>query len=127
MLPALKLPSGETLQARVDARKLSPGSPVTLGLRPEDAEVGTHTQHLVRPVQWQERLGESTYLYIDSSVPREPWVVKAPGNTFAKAGERVAISLPAQHLHVFDAQDLAVPRTVIDSDLHVNIDTPATA
>jgi multiple sugar transport system ATP-binding protein len=124
---SFKLASGETLHARVDARKLAAGSPVTLGFRPEDAAVGTATQHLIRPVQWQERLGETTYLYAESDVPREPWVIKAPGNAFAKAGERVAISLAAQHLHVFDAQDLALPRTVVDSDLHVTLQTPVAA
>jgi multiple sugar transport system ATP-binding protein len=124
---SFKLPSGETLHARVDARGLAPNSPVTLGFRPEDATTGTSAQHLVRPVQWQERLGESTYLYIDSGIPREPWVVKAPGNAFAKAGERVAISLPAQHLHVFDAQDLSLPRTVVDKELHVTLDSPVAA
>jgi multiple sugar transport system ATP-binding protein len=124
---SFKLVSGETLRASVDARKLAPNSPVTLGIRPEDAAVGTSTQHLIRPVQWQERLGESTYLYIDSDVPRQPWVVKAPGNAYAKAGERVAISVPAHHLHVFDDNELALPRTVEDSDLHVNLDTAVAA
>jgi multiple sugar transport system ATP-binding protein len=124
---SFKLAGGEVLHARVDARALPANSPVTLGVRPEDALVGTSTQHLVRPVQWQERLGESTYLYMESDVPREPWVVKAPGNAFAKAGERVAISLPAQHLHVFDAHEMALPRTVVDGDLHISLEHAATA
>ena len=116
----LRLVGGETLQARVDARSLAVGSTVTLGVRPEDAEVGTGTQHVLRSVQWQERLGEATYLYLDSGTPGEPWVVKAPGNAFAKAGERVALSLPPQHLHVFDAKGIAVPRTIADAELRVS-------
>ena len=116
----LRLAGGETLQARVDARSLAVGSTVTLGVRPEDAEVGTGTQHVLRSVQWQERLGEATYLYLDSGTPGEPWVVKAPGNAFAKAGERVALSLPPQHLHVFDAKGIAVPRTIADAELRVS-------
>ena len=91
-----------------------------VGLRPEHAELGTATQHVLRTVQWQERLGEATYLYLDSGVAGEPWVAKAPGNAFAKAGERVALSLPAQHLHVFDATGMAVPRTIADADLRVS-------
>ena len=86
--------------------------------RPECQLVAT--QHVLRTVQWQERLGEATYLYLDSGTPGEPWVAKAPGNSFAKAGERVALSLPPQHLHVFDAAGLAVPRTIVDADLRVS-------
>ena len=116
----LRLSGGESLQARVDARSLATGSAVTLGVRPEDAEVGTPTQHVMRTVQWQERLGESTYLYVESGTPGAPWVIKAPGNAYAKAGERVALSLPPQHLHVFDSKGIAVPRTIADADLRVS-------
>ena len=113
----VKLSSGESVQARVNAQSLAIGSAVTLGLRPEDAEIGTSTQHVLRTVQWQERLGESTYLYLESGIAADPWVVKAPGNSFARAGERVALSMPAQHLHLFDAQGLALPRTIANEDL----------
>jgi multiple sugar transport system ATP-binding protein len=114
---AVRLPTGELLQVRVNASALTHGSAVTIGLRPEDAEVGTATQHVLRTVQWQERLGESTYLYLDSGVPSDPWVVKAPGNSFARAGERVALSLPDRHLHLFDANDRALERTVSNDDM----------
>ena len=113
----VSLSSGESLLVRVNATRLSIGSPVTIGLRPEDAEVGTVSQNVIRAVQWQERLGESTYLYLDSGVAGAPWVVKAPGNSFAKAGERVAMSLPPQHLHLFDADGRALDRTVANEDL----------
>ena len=116
-LATVRLAQGELLQIRVNASALAVGSAVSLGLRPEDAEVGTATQHVLRTVQWQERLGESTYLYLDSGTPSDPWVVKAPGNAFARAGERVAVSLPPQHLHLFDAQGRAVERTVANEDL----------
>jgi multiple sugar transport system ATP-binding protein len=113
----VKLHGGETLQVRVNAQRVAVGSAVSIGLRPEDAEVGTATQHIIRSVQWQERLGESTYLYLDSGTAGAPWVVKAPGNSFAKAGERVAMSLPEQHLHLFDADGRALERTVSNEDL----------
>jgi multiple sugar transport system ATP-binding protein len=114
---SVKLASGDTVQARVNAQSLALGSAVTLGLRPEDGVIGTAAQHVTRTVQWQERLGESTYLYLESGVTADPWVIKAPGNSFARAGERVALSMPAQHLHLFDAQGLALPRTIANEDL----------
>ena len=113
----VKLQQGEILQVRVNASALAVGSAVTIGLRPEYAEVGTASQHISRTVQWQERLGESTYLYLDSGVAGAPWVVKAPGNSFARAGERMAMALPPQHLHLFDAQGRAMARTVANEDL----------
>lgn len=116
-IATVKLPTGESLQVRVNASSLATGSSVTIGLRPEDAEVGTATQHVIRTVQWQERLGESTYLYLDSGVAGAPWVVKAPGNSFAHTGERMAMSLPPQHLHLFDAQGRAMERTVANNEL----------
>ena len=121
----VQLASGETIQARVNAQALPIGSAVTLGLRPEDAEIGNATQHVLRTVQWQERLGESTYLYLDSGIPSDPCVVKAPGSSFARPGERVALSMPARHLHLFDASGLALPRTIANEDLSVS--SPAAA
>ena len=134
----VRLASGETLRAAVDARTLAVGSPVTLGLRPEHAEpVGAGSgQHLVREVRWQERLGESTYLYLDPGLPVAPgaagaaapgeaaaphWIAKAPGHARATAGQRLAISAPPAALHLFDAQGRAVPRCVADADLDLPV------
>jgi multiple sugar transport system ATP-binding protein len=113
---SVELGTQETLHVRVNATGLPAGSPVTIGVRPEDAEASTAAQHLVCTVQWQERLGESTYLYLDSGVAGAPWVVKAPGNAWARTGERLAICMPPQHLHLFDALGLAMPRTVANDE-----------
>ncbi|SMG54962.1 ABC transporter ATP-binding protein [Paraburkholderia susongensis] len=113
----VKLVTGETIEALVDASALKPGAPVTVGLRPEHAQLGTVSQHLVREVHWQERLGESTYLYVDSGVANKPLVVKAPGNMHATPGQRVALSLPADALHLFDGEGKALTRRVTTSDM----------
>jgi multiple sugar transport system ATP-binding protein len=113
----VRLRTGEELVAAIDARRLAPGAAVTLGLRPEHTELGSAMQHLARPVLWQERLGESTSLYLDSGVPGEPWVVKAPGNAHAAPGQRIAFGLPPTSLHLFDDQGLALERCVPDGDV----------
>jgi multiple sugar transport system ATP-binding protein len=115
----VQLASGESFDAAVDARALPVGAPVTIGIRPEDAEIGSATQSMVREVQWQERLGETTYLYLRSGDETDPLVVKASGNLHASSGQRVAIALPANMLHVFDAQGLALARCVEEVDLPV--------
>jgi multiple sugar transport system ATP-binding protein len=115
----VQLAGGEVLEALVDASALQPGQPVTLGIRPEHTLLGTATQSIVREMQWQERLGESTYLFMGSGMANEPLVVKAPGHAHADAGQRVAISLPASDLHLFDAQGLALERRIPIADMPV--------
>jgi multiple sugar transport system ATP-binding protein len=115
----LRLASGEMLEALVDARALKPGETVTLGVRPEHTELGSATQHIVREVQWQERLGESTYLYLDSGRMDVSLVVRAPGHTRADPGQRIAVSLPAASLHVFDGQGQALERRSPEADMQL--------
>ncbi len=115
----VKLADGEVIQAAVDARSLLAGQPITVGIRPEHARIGTSHQHIVREVQWQERLGESTYLYLNSGDISDPLVVKAEGLTVAQPGNRVPMALPEQHCHLFDDNGLALPRTVRESDVPV--------
>ncbi|MDE2626416.1 MAG: sn-glycerol-3-phosphate ABC transporter ATP-binding protein UgpC [Burkholderiales bacterium] len=113
----VRLSSGELVEALVDASAVRPGDAVTLGLRPEHAELGNAGQHVVRQVQWQERLGESTYLYLDSGVASDPLVVKAPGHAHATPGQRLALVLPAAALHVFDSTGRALERRVPEASL----------
>jgi multiple sugar transport system ATP-binding protein len=113
------LHSGERLEAAVDARRLASGAAVTLGVRPEHTELGSTLQHLVRPVLWQERLGESTSLYLDCGVSGASWIVKAPGNARAAPGHRIAFGLPPTALHLFDDNGLALARCVPDSDVEL--------
>jgi len=122
-LATVQLQSGERLQAAVDARQLPVGSPVTLGIRPEHlnlgANTGAATQGLVREVQWQERLGDATYLYISGESESATWTLKAPGAALATAGHRIAIEVPAQELHLFDAQGMAVPRCMRATEMPI--------
>ncbi|MYM40463.1 ABC transporter ATP-binding protein [Duganella qianjiadongensis] len=107
---------GTVLQAHVDARHLHAGSAVTLGIRPEHAHAGTALQHLSREVQWQERLGDATYLYLHAGSGVPPMVIKADGRAYAPPGQRVPVQLAPQHLHLFDADGWAARRTVDVTD-----------
>jgi len=122
-LATVQLQSGERLQAAVDARQLPVGSPVTLGIRPEHlnlgANTGAATQGLVREVQWQERLGDATYLYVGGESVLATWTLKAPGAALATAGQRIAITVPAQELHLFDALGMAVPRCMQATEMPI--------
>ncbi|MFM0043355.1 ABC transporter ATP-binding protein [Paraburkholderia sediminicola] len=122
-LAQVRLETGETLTACVDARRLQPGETLTLGIRPEDAGMGTGCQHLMRDVQWQERLGESTYVYLRDGQAPAPWTIKLPGSASAYTGQRLPISIPAASLHAFDEHGDALTRCT--EDLPVPIALPA--
>ncbi|WP_423760256.1 ABC transporter ATP-binding protein [Burkholderia sp. NLJ2] len=112
-----RLSGGEMLDAWVDARRIPLGETVTLGMRPEDTGLGGDTQHLVREVQWQERLGDVTYVYLRSGNEHAPWVAKMPGTVHVRAGQRLAVPVPPTAVHVFDSRGESVPRCIEDSAL----------
>ena len=112
----VRLACGTRLEAAVDARHLASGAAVTLGMRPEHGHIGNTTQHILRDVQWQERLGDATYLYLDAGAGVPPLVVKADGRASAPPGQCLPVALPAQHLHLFDADGWAAARCVDVTD-----------
>ncbi|MHA7356316.1 ABC transporter ATP-binding protein [Burkholderia pseudomallei] len=109
-LAKVRLASGDVLSARVDARVLDPGASLTLGVRPEDLALGTQTQHFVREVMWQERLGEATYVYLNGGDAGSHWIAKLPGTTNVSAGQRLPLSVPPDKLYAFDARGNALRR-----------------
>jgi multiple sugar transport system ATP-binding protein len=113
----VRLRTGETIEALVDASALQSGAEVTVGVRPEHIELGSTSQYIVRDVQWQERLGELTYLYLDGGAGMPALVAKAPGHAHATPTQRIAVALPPGALHLFDSQGMALTRRAPDQDL----------
>ncbi|MDN7676449.1 ATP-binding cassette domain-containing protein [Burkholderia oklahomensis] len=109
-LARVRLANGDFLLACVDARQLDPGASLTLGVRPEDLTLGTQTQHFVREVMWQERLGEATYAYLNGGDTQSHWIAKLPGTTNVSAGQRLPFSVPPDKLHAFDVGGNALRR-----------------
>ncbi|KVA06859.1 ABC transporter ATP-binding protein [Burkholderia ubonensis] len=108
----VRLASGEVLSACVDARRLRPGEPLTLGIRPEDFALGSERQHLVREATWQERLGEATYVYLRGDDAGQQWIAKLPGTTNVGAGHRLSLFMPPDKLHAFDGSGQALRRCI---------------
>jgi multiple sugar transport system ATP-binding protein len=119
----VKLASGEELDAQVKAASVKVGDAVVVGVRPEHMVLGMQTQHITRPVMWQEHLGEATYMYLDfeqksaSATTDDAWMIKVPGHSSSQSGDRVAVSLPAAAVHVFDTDGLALERSISDDAL----------
>ena len=108
----VRLHTGELISARVNSQGLQVGHNVTVGVRPEHTQHGGETQHIVRTVQWQERLGDATYLYMQSEDGQSPFIMKTTGMSAAQIGQRIAVHLPEQDLHLFDDKGQALTRTV---------------
>jgi ABC-type sugar transport system ATPase subunit len=105
------------LDVAADATRLPPGATVTLGIRPEHTRIGANGQHLTGAVRWQERLGDSTDIHVAWADGTSALVARASGLHAATLGQRLAVGLPADQLHLFDADGRALPRNVDLSDL----------
>ena len=122
----VQLPDGTELDVAVDATRLAPGAAVTLGIRPEHLRIGAQGQHLTGSVHWQERLGDSTDIHLAWADGAAALVARASGLHTATLGQRRSVTLPADHLHLFDSDGRALPRCVDLSDLPLpSAPTPA--
>jgi len=104
--------SGALLAASVDGAGLAPGQAVTLGIRPEHVTAaGQADQTLAGPVDFVERLGTATYVYLQHG-PGELFVAAEPGDSHTRPGAVLELGVPADAMHLFDQQGDALRRTV---------------
>ncbi|WP_261165948.1 ABC transporter ATP-binding protein [Microbacterium sp. Marseille-Q6965] len=93
----------------VEASALSKahGSEVTVGVRPEDIQVGpAGGEGLQVTVDLVEELGADGYLYGHSEIEgkRTDIVARVDGRTHPNAGETVSLTPVGDHVHVFDIE-----------------------
>ena len=86
------------------------GSNGTLGVRPEDLEIGDETTAIVSgEVDIVEVLGEFTMVYVECGLV-EPVLAKLVGNVSVRIGDRVHLTAPFAKLHLFDDSGQAYRR-----------------
>jgi len=105
----LRLPDGEMFRAAVDASGTVPGQAVTLGLRPEQLELGDENGFGVT-VRFVEELGVLTFAYVQMAGFDETLTVQLPGRTHLETGSRVRISASPQAAYLFDGEGRAFVR-----------------
>ncbi|NLS02426.1 sn-glycerol-3-phosphate ABC transporter ATP-binding protein UgpC [Rhizobium sp. P32RR-XVIII] len=77
----------------------------SFGVRPEDLQLADGDDYLFEgEVALVEALGEVTLLYIEGLVPGEPIIVKIPGITGIKKGQKMRFAADRSKLHLFDAE-----------------------
>ncbi|WP_341316455.1 sn-glycerol-3-phosphate ABC transporter ATP-binding protein UgpC [Paraburkholderia sp. IMGN_8] len=106
--------SGERLAAHVDGRRLQPGQPVTLGVRPEHLRLHGDEQSIQCATVLSERLGEHSYIHAEHAAGT--LVAKAPGDSPIGSGERIRIHVPAAACHLFDAEGIALRRSALEPE-----------
>jgi multiple sugar transport system ATP-binding protein len=98
--------------ARVDARGIPPGAPMSLGIRPEHARLaadGARPNSLAGAVAFVEQLGEASYVYVrlaDGTL----FTVRQDGDTTVQIGQQVGVWCEPGSLHAFRADGVACAR-----------------
>jgi ABC-type sugar transport system ATPase subunit len=85
---------------------LKPGDAVTLGIRPEHIRLGEAANTLQGDVAGVEQLGGLSYVRLAAP----DVTLQLPGQTRLGFGDTARLELPAEMIHLFDADGLAVPR-----------------
>ena len=105
---------GHHFSAGVDARRVATGTPVTVGVRPEDmllsAQAGDNV--IEGQVEHIEKLGESSMIYFRVPAHTELLTLKVEGTATQRKGDPLRVACPADAIHVFDAEGDACHRTV---------------
>ncbi len=103
------LPGGGRVVAPVDAQAISPGAPVTLGIRPEHLTLGGGDAGLTGRIEVVEQLGEAFLLHVRLA-DRTLFTAKLPGDSRLSAGAEVRLGVKGAFCHVFDADGQAMSR-----------------
>ena len=106
----LRLPDGGTFRAAVDASGAKPGDRGTLGLRPEQLELGGPRNGFDVTVRFVEELGVLTFAYVETAGVEGTLTVQLPGRTHLTAGSRIRLCAPAQAAYLFDSDGRAYQR-----------------
>ena len=112
---SVKLPTGNTIRAAVDASRAKIGDKVTLGIRPEHFVQGnTDVGCITAKVVVVERLGDVTYVFLETSVAQSGLVVRMGPDSDVKPGEIISVGLPETSCHLFNADGIAFKRVLPD-------------
>ena len=100
--------AGDTLKVLVDASNAQAGDKVTLGIRPEHLALGGSSGGIMTQVTFAETLGHATYAY--ATYGETALTVQLPGEVRPQTGKALALAVPAEQAHLFDAGGIAFPR-----------------
>ncbi|SCK15297.1 carbohydrate ABC transporter ATP-binding protein, CUT1 family [Variovorax sp. HW608] len=102
---------GECIRLTQRFASASPGSRVTLGIRPEHLAAGRAdgVASITKRVQQVEHFGEYSYVYLEGA-NRESLIAKVNGHSNARPGDNESFTVPSTDCHLFDAAGFALAR-----------------
>jgi len=100
--PALQLADGSEVALEGVPASAVIGAKVTLGVRPEHIEIATQGPDAALDVEVIEPTGAETHLY--GKIGGAAWCVTTRERSRIEPGQRVALRLPAEHIHLFDTE-----------------------
>jgi multiple sugar transport system ATP-binding protein len=104
----VSLPGGARLLVPVKGENLSPGQPLTLGLRPEHlSERGAGDAQIPVTALVVEHLGGETFTHAQTAEGSD-LMVKGDGMSSVKAGQTLAVGVSGARCHLFDEQGQAL-------------------
>lgn len=106
--------AGNTLNAAVDARDLK-GQDVFVGIRPEHIVLlpegsSAGDNRIAGRIEYLEKLGDATLLYVELQPGLPALTVRLEGTHTLDIGREVQFLAPAEHIHAFGPDDMALPR-----------------
>lgn len=105
----LRLPGDATVTVPVQPKTLTVGDRATLGIRPENIRIDANNPTIMGEVLVLERLGDTTYLYVRVS-GGDTLIVQAKGDMQVAIRDQVPVHIDGDTCHLFDANDIAIPK-----------------
>ena len=104
----VKTALGDTLRVAVDASSAKAGDAVTLGIRPEHLSPGGKAGSIRATITFAETLGHATFAYV--AYGEAALTLQLPGDVRPQTGVELALTVPADQAHLFDASGMAFDR-----------------
>ncbi|WP_439567914.1 ABC transporter ATP-binding protein [Sphingopyxis sp.] len=105
-----QLADGRRIALPALAAPLAPDTPLSVGIRPEDVEIGAAAGTLPFSIAFVERLGGLATVHLQAQDSGEPIACQLRDDGSLREGETVAARFPPDRLHLFDAAGLALAR-----------------
>ena len=122
----LRLPGDNALTVPVQPKTLMVGDLATIGIRPEHIRVDADNPTLMGEVLVIERLGDATYLYVKVA-GGDTLIVQTEGDRQASARDHVPLRIDGDLCHLFDSEDIAIPKAQKHPLLSNNAGAPSAA
>ncbi len=105
------LADGQEIALPSLAAALEPGTPLSIGIRPEDIAIGAEPGGLPFAVSFIERLGGLSTVHLRGGGGGEAIAWQRRDDGKLREGDTLFLALPADRLHLFDASGRALARS----------------